>query len=387
MAHNPEADLETLELCLREGIAGGEYADPREELGLSVDADDREVARALIHQVATRDLEQIGTQSINPEAARHPSVRPPTEVTADPSFLGRLSTSGEADLSVDRIDDLPTILAVLRAGSRRQRRAALERLRERLRDRRLLHTDAVRKAIQTITALRDVELGHELAQARAELPGTQGRQARHEHDQWKRLAAQVEEAIRAFWDGQSNTEPIHVLPGDQRAALLMRISELPDAVIHHLSAIIEGNDGSVPLDSRIGVIASLRYATDTRLVPALVSLVEAERGQLVARAARVLGGIDDARVHPALADRFERSFVNEERIALAGALGMHGDCRGLSEVRTSLEEDQPQLLLQALEAMESLGSSDSTSAVIKFLSHSDPTVAIQAARPSGGVPT
>jgi hypothetical protein len=381
VAHNPEADLETLELCLREGIAGGEYADPREELGLSADADDREVARALIRHVAASDLEQIGTQSINPEAARHPSVRPPTEVTADPSFLGRLSTSGgEADLSVDRIDDLPTILAVLRAGSRRQRRAALDRLRERLRDRRLVHTDAVRKAIQTVTALRDVELGHELAQARAELPGTQGRQARHEHDQWKRLTAQVEAAIRAFWDGQSNIEPIHVLPGDQRATLLMRISELPDAVIRHLSAIIEGNDGCVPLESRIGLIASLRYATDARLVPALVSLVEAERGQLVARAARVLGGIDDARVHPALAERFERSFVNEERIALAGALGMHGDCRGLSEVRNSLEEDQPQLLLQALEAMESLGSSDSTDAVIKFLNHSDATVAIQAAR-------
>ena len=125
---------------------------------------------------------------------------------------------------MERIDDLPTILAVLRAGSRRQRRAALGRLRERLRDRRLLQTDAVRQAIRTITALRDVELGQELAQARAELPGTQGRQARHEHDQWKRLAQQVNDRIRAFWDGQSNVEPIQRLPGDERALLLMRIS-------------------------------------------------------------------------------------------------------------------------------------------------------------------
>ncbi len=380
VAHITEADLDRLELCLREGIAGSEYADPREELGCSADADDRAVARALVRLVAASDLEQIGTQSINPEAARHPSVRPPTEVTGDPSFLGRLSTSGTAELSVERIDDLPTILAVLRAGSRRQRRAALERLRDRLRDRRLLHTDAVRKAIHTVTDLRDVELGHELAQARADLPGTQGRQARQEHDQWKRLAAQVEAAVRAFWDGQSNVEPIHVLPGDQRAVLLMRISELPDVVVHHVSAIVEGNDGCVPLESRIGLVASLRYATDIRLVAALISIVEAERGELVARAARVLGGIDDARVHPALAERFERSFVNEERIALAGALGMHGDCRGLSEVRNSLEEDQPQLPLQALEAMESLGSSDSTEPVIKFLAHPDATIAIQAAR-------
>ena len=51
MAHNPEADLETLELCMREGIAGGEYADPREELGLSADADDREVAREALAAV------------------------------------------------------------------------------------------------------------------------------------------------------------------------------------------------------------------------------------------------------------------------------------------------------------------------------------------------
>jgi hypothetical protein len=385
VAHNSDLDLDTLELCLREGIAGNEYADPREELGCSADADDRAVARALVRLVAASDLERIGTQSINPEAVRHPSVRPPTEVAADPSFLGRLSTSGTAGLSVERIDDLPTILAVLRAGSRRQRRAALDRLRDRLRDRRLLQTEAVRKAIQTITALRDVELGHELARARAELPGAQGRQARHEHDQWKRLAGQVEAAIRAFWDGQSNVEPIHVLPGDQRAFLLMRIWELPDVVVHHIGAIIEGNDGCVPLESRIGLIASLRNATDPRLVAALVSLVEAERGELVARAARVLGGIDDARVHPALAERFERSFVHEERIALAGALGMHGDYRGLSEVRSSLEEDQPRLLLQELEAMESLGSSENTSLVAKFLGHADATIAIQAARTTGRI--
>jgi len=372
--------LDTLELCLREGIASNDFADPREELGCAKDADDREVARALVRLVTASDLQQIGTQSISPEAAQHPSVRPPTAVAADPSFLGRLSTSGTDGLSVERIEDLPTILAVLRAGSRRQRRAALERLRERLRDRRLLHNDAVRKAIQTISALRDVELGQELAQARAELPGTQGRQARHEHDQWKRLAQRVESAIRAFWDGQSNVEPIQRLPGDQRALLLMCVSELPDVVAHHISAIIEGNDGWVPFDSRIGLISSLRYATDPRLVPALISVVEAERGELVARAARVLGGIDDARIHPALAERFERSFVNEERIALAGALGMHGDCRGLGEVRSSLEETQPQLLLQSLEAMESLGSSENTGLVLKFLGHTDAAIAIQAAR-------
>lgn len=372
--------MDTLELCLREGIASNEYADPRKALGCPADADDLEVARGLVRAVAANDLIEIGTQSVDPEAARHPSVRPPTKVQADPSFLGRLSTSGEDGLSVERIDDVPTLLAVLRAGSRRQRRAALTRLRERLADRRLLHSDEVRSAIQTIVSLRDVELGYELAQVRAGLPGGPGRAARQEHEQWKRLAQRTELEIRAFWDGQSNADAIRTLPGDQRALLLMRVSELPDLVVHHITAIIEGTDGCVPMESRIGLITSLRYARDPRLVPALVAVLESERGELVAGAAGVLGGIDDARAHPALAERFERSFVAEERIALASALGMHGDCRGLSEVRSSLEEDQPKLPRQALEAMESLGSSESTDLVAKFLDHPDASIAIQAAR-------
>jgi hypothetical protein len=372
--------LDTLELCLREGIAGNEHADPREALGCNTDTDDAEVARAVVRIVVAQDLAQIGMRSVQPEAARHPSVRPPTEVTADPSFLGRLSTTGDEGLSVERIEDVPTLLAVLRAGSRRQRRASLARLRARLADRRLLHSDEVRKAIQMISKLRDVELGYELAQLRAELPGAPGRTARQEYEQWKRLAQRVEFEIRAFWDGQSTVDAFRGLPGDQRALLLMRVSELSDLVVHHMTAIIEGSDGCVPLESRIGLITSLRYARDPRLVPALAAVLEAERGELVASAARVLGGMDDARAQPALAERFERSFVAEERIALAGALGMHGDLRGLNEVRSSLEEDHPKLPFQALEAMESLGSPESTEIVTRFLDHADASIAIQAAR-------
>jgi len=380
VAHKSDTDSDTLELCLREGIAGNEYADPRKALGCDTDTDDAEVARALVRIVAAHDLAQIGMRSVRPEAARHPSVRPPTEVTADPSFLGRLSTTGDEGLSVERIDDVPTLLAVLRAGSRRQRRAALARLRERLVDRRLLQSDEVRKAIQIISKLRDVELGYELAQLRAELPGAPGRTARQEHEQWKRLARRTEFEIRAFWEGQSSVDAFRGLPGDQRALLLMRVSELSNLVVHHITAIIECSDGSVPLESRIGLITSLRYARDPRLVPALVAVLEAERGKLVAGAARVLGGMNDARAQPALAERFERSFVAEERIALAGALGMHGDLRGLSEVRSSLDEDHAKLPLPALEAMESLGSPDSTDLVTKFLDHADASIAIQAAR-------
>lgn len=385
VAHTSDPDLEALEICLFEGIAVAEGADPRGALGCDPGATDAEVGRALVRTITAHDLERIGTLELDPDAARHPSVRPPTAVAADPSFLGRLSATGSAELSVERIDDMATLLAVLRAGSRQQRRAALERVGERIGDRRLLHTDSVRSAIQTLLELRDVELGYELARAREQLSGARGREARQEHERWKRLSQRIEGQIRAYWDGQSNVEPIHVLPGDQRALLLLRVGELSDMVAHHISAIIEGSDGGVPLESRIGLLASLRYATDARLVPALVSVIEAQRGALVARAARVLGGIDDARVHPALSERFERSFVLEERLALAGALAMHGDHRGLAEVRASLEEDQPQLLLQALEAMETLGSSENTQLVAKFIDHPDVVIATQAVRTTGRI--
>lgn len=385
MPHTSAEDLDTLELCLLEGMASSERIDAGALLGYGDGAADAEVARALVRALSERALSDVGTLRIDPDAARHPSVRPPAQTAADPSFLGRLSARGNADLSVERIDDVVTLLAVLRAGSRRQRRAALARIRECVRDRRLLQTDAVRNAVSTIAELRDVELGHELALAREELPGSRGRVARAEHEQWKRLAHHIETEIAAFWDGQRSEEPIHLLPGDERALLLLRCAELADTVLHHINAIIEGSDGAVPLESRVGLLASLRYATDRRLVPALVSVLEAEKGELVAGAARVLGGIDDARVRPALVERFERSYLLEERLALAGALGMHGDFRGLAEVRGSLEDHRPRLLIRALEAMESLGASEHTDLVAEFIDHRDVVIATQAARTAGRI--
>lgn len=380
MTHKPEPNWIALEHFLRKGIASTEYADPREELGCAPDAEDRDVARELVRSAAAYDIEEIGTESLNPEAARHPSVRPPPEGAADPSFLGRLSASGTGDISVEQIDDIPTILAVLRAGSRKQRRAALERLGERLRERPAIPSEAVRAATQTIAELRDVEIEYELARLRTELPGAPGRKARNEDERWKRLAAETKEAIRRFWDGQSSVEPIHVLPGDDRALLLMRTPDLAPMVLNHINAIIEGNDGCVPRESRVGLLASLQHATDRRLVPALVAVIESARGELLAEAARVLGGIDDPRAHPTLVERFERSIVSEERVALAGALGMHGDCRGLPEVRSLLQQEQPSSILHALEAMETLGSSENSELVVRFLDHADIAIAAQAVR-------
>ena len=209
-----EPRVEALERYLREGIARSEETDPRRELGLSSETVDREVARSLVQTISACDLAEVVAIRPRVDATGAVPVDEDSILQADSSFLGMLGTSGAAGLSVNRIDDVPTIIAVLRAGSRRQRRAALARLQERLADRKSLGGETVRSAIQTITELRDVELGHELAHARAALPGSEGRRARNEVDAWNRLAERTENRIRRFWDGQLHSEPLQHLPGD-----------------------------------------------------------------------------------------------------------------------------------------------------------------------------
>ena len=380
-----EPRIEALERSLREGIAGSDANDPRRELGFSVEAADREVARSLVQTIAACDLADVGATRPRRDATGAQHIEEEATLQADSSFLGMLGTSGAAGLSVDRIDDVQTIIAVLRAGSRRQRRAALARLQQRLTDRKSLPGETVRTAVQTIAELRDVELGHELTHARAGLPGSEGRRARNEIDAWQRLTERMEDQIRHFWDGQIHTEPLQQLPGDRRAQLLMRVPDLSGLVVDHINAIMQGGEGGTSRDGRVRLVASLRFATDPRLVPALVGLVESERGELLVNAARAIGGIDDPRVHPVLADRFERTIVTDERLALAGALGMCGDCRGVGEVRNLLRLDEPPFLILALEAMETLGTPEDADLLLRFIEDQDVEVATQAARTLGKV--
>jgi tetratricopeptide (TPR) repeat protein len=378
-------DIDVLERCLAEGMAGTERNDPRELFHLAPEVEDREVARYLVRQLAAAQLAEAGAEKATERAS---TKAPPAEESvgsADSSFLGVLATSGTAGISVDRIDDVATLLAVLRAGSRKQRRAALARLGERLLDRKSLPSETSRVAMQTLLELRDVELGYELAEARAALPGGAGRTARNEGDEWTRLAARTETRIRDYWDGRVTQEPILQLPADQRGHLLMRVRDLRAASVDHISAIIEGGGEAVSRDDRSRLVASLRYASDPRLLPALISVIDSERGDLLINAARVVGGVDDPRAHPALAERFERTVVTEERIALGAALGMHGDCRSIGEVRDLLSQDQPPHLLLALEAAETLGSPEDAELVTRFLADADLAVSIQAARTLGRI--
>ena len=373
-----------MERYLVRGIAGTESTAVREDLGASPDAEDRDVAHALVTSVAEADIARIGSQLETRADPREPDAVPP-EDSADSSFLGRLSVSDDVFLSVGRIDDVSTLLAILRAGSLRQRRAALERITDRLSDRKAMEGDAIRESVEMITQLRDVELACELAHARAHLPGAPGRKARAEREEWRKLVTTIEGPIVAFWDGQLHAEPIGRLPGDQRAQLLLHARDLPDLVAQHLSAIIEGSDGVTTAEGRVGLLASLRYAGDRRLVPALASVLENAHGELAAEAARVLGGIEDPRVQPILCRHFERAVVDDERAVLAGALGMAGDARGADRVRELLFRDHPLVVMEALEALEGLGTSEDGELVAQFLTHGDLAVATQAVRTLGRI--
>lgn len=377
-------EIQGLERYLVRGIAGGEGDEVRKALRISNDAEDRDVAFALVKAIAEADLDRLTAQRGAQSDPREPDAVPATE-SADSSFLGRLSISGDVFLSMDRIHNVSTLLAILRAGSLRQRRAALERLTVLLRDRKEMDGETIRNSIDTITQLRDVELASELAHAREQLPGAPGRKARAEREEWRKLVTSIEGPIVSFWDGQLNAEPIDRLPGDQRAQLLLHARDLPDLVTQHLSAIIEGSDGASTAEERIGLLASLRYASDRRLVPALASVLEHAHGELAAEAARVLGGIEDPRVQPILCRHFERAVLDDERAVLAGALGLAGDSRGADQVRDMLLREHVLVPIEALEALQALGTSEDAEAVVSFLRHPDLAIASQAVRTLGRI--
>ncbi|MEZ4288145.1 MAG: hypothetical protein R3A47_08385 [Polyangiales bacterium] len=256
-----EPQIERLEERLRGGIGGTEAEQVRTELGVSDDADDRDVARALVRVLATCDTASIGRRldSLRPS---HADAASGENVHTDSSFLGRLSEFEAAELSIARIEDIATLVAIVRGGSLRQRRAALNRLSSKLRDRRSLKADEQQLALSTVLELRDVQIAYELDKARQDLPGGTARKGRVRPAEWQEVVHRTQQAIVAFWNGEIHREPISMLPGEERAMLILRARDLPRPLVDHLSAIVEGNDGMSSLEDRIGLVASLRYAGD-----------------------------------------------------------------------------------------------------------------------------
>ncbi len=371
--------VERLRQCLREGLAAS--GDARAELGLPEDAEDAELARALVMAVGEGEVDRVAIGQ-GRRADPRPTIRPSLIPGADTSFLGRLRTERSSEgLDVDDLGDVRTLVAVVRAGSLKQRRAAVRRLGALLsEERRAIPSDQRRAATELLTRIRDVEIAYELSEARAGLPGGLGRQVRAEREEVEQLAERVARRVSAFWDGEIAHEPLTLLPGDQRANLLMRVRDLPGALVHHLGAVIEGTDGVSSREDRLALLSSLRYSGDRRLVSSLRIVLDTADAELALEAARALGAIDDPRVHPALLAAYERNVVDKNRAVLAGALGRAGDARGADYVRTALASDDPNVVRNALEALEAVGGTEDTEAVVRKMEKADPVLAIQAVR-------
>jgi hypothetical protein len=376
---------------LREG-AGTDDADLASSLGVK-GGDDRALARALAKEIASQELArvEVGAERVHDPRA---SVAPVVMVGADSSFLGRLAASAKhapkgGDASdakrrpgVAELDDVQTLLAVLRVGTLPQRRAAAVRLGARLEEGELSNEE-VRATSTTLLALRDVEIAFEVSHAREALPGARGRQARQETEEFTPILEQLVKAIDDFWSGQSSSEPVATLPPDERAQVMLRMRDAPDVVLHHFGAVLDGSDGGTDRRARLALLSSVRFSGDPRLVPSLVGLLSSRNADFVPDAARALARIDDPRAHPALAAAYERSVVDEERAILAGALGLVGDVRGRDYVRKLLASDDDRVLTAAVEALEGLAVTEDSERLVPLLEKSDPAFLVHVIRALG----
>lgn len=339
------------------------------------ECDDALLARALVREISRRGIARVkvGKKRTDPRAADAPEVM----TAADSSFLGRLSAprrqGDEPGPKVEDLEDVHVLLHVLRAGTLRQRRAAALRLRDRI-DGGTLSNDELRSVSTSLEGSRDVEIDFEVGRACAALPGAPGREARQAREEDARLVEELLPAIDALWSGQRSSEPIAELPPDQRARLLVGLRDAPDVVAAHISSVLDGSDGVSTKESRHALLTSVRHSGDPRLVPALVELLQSRHPDLIPDAARALARIDDPRVHPALAAAYERSPADHERVVLAGALALQGDVRGRTYVQKLLGMDGDRVLVDAVEAMEGLATSEDSEKLVRLLERPDPVL-------------
>jgi tetratricopeptide (TPR) repeat protein len=366
------------------GVRPGDLAALGDALGVPAEAGEAALAAALVRALGTAQADHI---ALGGDATSTPARGDDSRVVdGRASFLMRLTSGGsQASVDLGRIADLRTLMAVVRAGNLRQRRAATLRIGELLAGRGQLPSEQVREAIDMLVQPRAFAIAYEAYVVCVKLPGADGRRARAAAQQWQELSAQCEQRARDFWDGEHHDEPIMALPDDQRVQLLMRTRDLSDEVVRHLCALISGNDGGSDRRARVALIGALLNAGDARLLPALRSVVEGGDTELLGPAARALGRIDDPRAHAALKSAYERTAAAEERLLLAGALGIAGDSRGHAYVREVLAQSHEGVLGVALEALAELGSYDDVQSVSELLWHGDPAIAMAAVQTLGRI--
>ncbi len=379
------SEVDELRALLREGTSAGEAAQNRRRLGLEEDADDHAVGRRLVHRLSGSVM---GDKPKKLQEDPRPIVAPRPVAGADTSFLGRLKSEGKSGgLAVEELDDARTILAVLRAGSLRQRRAAAKRITQLLTGgKKVLPSDQLKRIADVLPRIRDVEIEYELSEARAHLPGSTGRDFQLEREQFERAVAEIERKVSRYWDDEISDEPFVRLASDQRALLTMRVRDLPDPVVDHLGSILEGGERLLNPEDCGDILSSLRFCGDPRLVPSLIAVLDDKDAENAVDAARALGRIDDPRVHPALVSAFQRSVVDRNKVVLAASLGRIGDARGRDYVRGLLSSsDDPDVIRRAIGALEVLGTPEDADAVAAVLAEADGRTRVRAIRTVGAI--
>ena len=366
MAESTDVELQRM---LDRGVRNEDLERVRSLLGLAPDTDETATTRALVRAVYQAQIERVRWSSFAPSASERED--PSRVVGMRASFLVRLKSGGEVgSVDIDRLSHVPTLIAVLRAGSLPQRRAAASRLAALL-DGKSLNAGELDVLARELPAMRTMAIAYEIGQVTARLPGQVGREAQAAERQWAALLGRIERELRAFWDGEQTDEPLRALSAEDRGLLLSRVRDLPDEVVRHLSAVITSADGAVDARDRLALLVALQSAGDTRLLPALRMLIDSAEGDRFMPAVRALARIDDPRVHPILKGAFTRTAIAEHRLVLAGALGIAGDARGLPYAREVLATRDERMMPYALEALAYLGSPEDVLAVVEQLEHED----------------
>ncbi|QQR89077.1 MAG: HEAT repeat domain-containing protein [Myxococcales bacterium] len=377
-------DLLELKKTFQKGV-GKSPGLARDLLGLDESAEDNHVAYELLRGITAENLKQL---SISPEKKQDP--RPPVDESKvmhsaeGKSLLDRLTNSiNQGTSALEDISDIRTLVAILHAGSLRLRRAAAQRIETIIRHD--VPNEALKLLADAIQNNRDLDIAYELGLVSRMLPGAVGRKARAEQARWKRIAEETEKDVEGFWQGSVHTNPLAMMPVDQRAQLGLRTKDLSNATLCYLSSVLEGSDGIADAEDQLALLVSLRYCGDSRIVPSLCVLLESNDFHTSSEAARCLARIDDPRVHPALASAFERSVSVRERLILAAALGLQGDVRGREFLKGHLtDRDKTQLLL-VLEGLETLGSSEDVETVALLLEEDDLPLNLAATRTLGRI--
>jgi tetratricopeptide (TPR) repeat protein len=329
-------------------VEGTGPRDPAIAEALGVDAgDELGLARALVAAV--------GAPLAGGAEGWSPSELLVPRVSSDGSFLARLSVESTGTrLGVDRLDDAGTLVAVLRGGSLRQRRAAVRRLGELAAG---LEADDLRRIDEALSTVRDEDLALEVARLRARLgvidPGDLEREDAHA----RRLLAELEVAIPRFYESDHEPEPFSAMDAESRALVGGRLRWASDEIAAHVGAVLEGSVG-VSDELRVGVLSALRTADDPRLTAILGALLESPVRDLALEAARALGRVESPAAHVLLAAAYGRRTTPADRAVLAGMLGLQGDVSQLAELRETMRAEDPRARLAAVEAIGPIATSE-----------------------------